>query len=382
MPSGSVCIKNRRTRTVAAPTVLQEAQRPLALICQRSTAPPGAPATAGYSPALWGWGHPVLPMIPATTPPRQQYVYHQPQQPCQQFRLPALQLVVDPSLQGTGSRVLEQRYDDTASHVPPTSSRAPQHLLSTRVNARRLPDAQGFAMPSTDNSLLTKTMHFQQPAGITTTQQPAPRKQSRTSTPYSQLYKRVPANATEQILRGEFTRDELRSLLKANRISYHKVGPQNLMKSKAEMAANLVELIRTGKLAEQPVSDESDGHDRPKKKRKSSGKQQREPPPPQQQQQQPSMHLVQMPMRPGHGVKQLGTAPAHLGGSFTPRARVAAEIIVNFPASKEAVTLKQHILGSSASEEEYTDPSEASEAGPMLGGGRWRNPASYSAAVL
>ena len=67
----------------------------------------------------------------------------------------------------------------------------------------------------------------------------------RASRSYSELYARVPKTAAlcVQSLLQEFLRDELRSLLKANRISYHKGGSQNLMKSKAEMAGNLLNII-------------------------------------------------------------------------------------------------------------------------------------------
>lgn len=69
---------------------------------------------------------------------------------------------------------------------------------------------------------------------------------------YSELYARLPKVGGEAGLISEFLRDELRSLLKANRVSYHKGGPQNLMKSKAEMAADLMQLIIDGKLQENP----------------------------------------------------------------------------------------------------------------------------------
>ena len=69
---------------------------------------------------------------------------------------------------------------------------------------------------------------------------------------YSELYARLPTVGGEAGLISEFLRDELRSLLKANRVSYHKGGPQNLMKSKAEMAADLLQLIIDGKLQENP----------------------------------------------------------------------------------------------------------------------------------
>ena len=43
---------------------------------------------------------------------------------------------------------------------------------------------------------------------------------------YQELYARIPTSGGEAALISEFLRDELRSLLKANRISYHKGGPQ------------------------------------------------------------------------------------------------------------------------------------------------------------
>ena len=43
---------------------------------------------------------------------------------------------------------------------------------------------------------------------------------------YQELYARIPTSGGEAALISEFLRDELRSLLKANRVSYHKGGPQ------------------------------------------------------------------------------------------------------------------------------------------------------------
>ena len=45
------------------------------------------------------------------------------------------------------------------------------------------------------------------------------------------------------MLVSNFLRDELRSLLKQNGVSYHKPGKQNLMKSKMEMAEDLRSLM-------------------------------------------------------------------------------------------------------------------------------------------
>ena len=45
-----------------------------------------------------------------------------------------------------------------------------------------------------------------------------------------------------------FLRDELRSLLKRNGVSYHRPGPKNMMKSKTEMADDLIGLMQRSEL--------------------------------------------------------------------------------------------------------------------------------------
>ena len=45
-----------------------------------------------------------------------------------------------------------------------------------------------------------------------------------------------------------FLRDELRSLLKRNGVSYHRPGPKNMMKSKTEMADDLIGLMHKNEL--------------------------------------------------------------------------------------------------------------------------------------
>ena len=67
-----------------------------------------------------------------------------------------------------------------------------------------------------------------------------------------------------QSLCKEFLRDELRVLLKASKVSYHKLGPANSMKSKKEMAEDLLQLIRSGHLSRVGVTK---GDERPKKKK-------------------------------------------------------------------------------------------------------------------
>ena len=56
----------------------------------------------------------------------------------------------------------------------------------------------------------------------------------------------LPEQPDTQILGKSFLRDELRSLLKKHGISYHKPGPANLMKSKEEMAQDLLDLLANG----------------------------------------------------------------------------------------------------------------------------------------
>eukprot|EP01043_Picozoa_sp_COSAG02_P041072 COSAG02_NODE_3377_length_6840_cov_2.129061_3_plen_261_part_00 len=119
-----------------------------------------------------------------------------------------------------------------------------------------------------------------------TAQKPKPAQRASSTHPssktYSELYARLPTVGGEAGLISEFLRDELRSLLKANRVSYHKGGPQNLMKSKAEMAADLMQLIQQGKLQENPppITEEEANRShssRGKKKKKEKEKDKKEP---------------------------------------------------------------------------------------------------------
>lgn len=140
---------------------------------------------------------------------------------------------------------------------------------------------------------------------------------------YSELYARLPTVGGEAGLISEFLRDELRSLLKANRVSYHKGGPQNLMKSKAEMAADLMQLIQEGKLQENPppITEEEANRShasrgkKKKKKEPASGTMAAPAP----RMRSPAKWGRQSPMSP--------SPPPPL----TPRTRAAAEIILTFP---------------------------------------------------
>ena len=77
---------------------------------------------------------------------------------------------------------------------------------------------------------------------------------------YGEMLAKLPANPDAQGLLSLFLRDELRSLLKRNGISYHKPGRANLMKSKIEMAADLMELMEKGmKTAEQVAKELASG---------------------------------------------------------------------------------------------------------------------------
>jgi hypothetical protein len=58
----------------------------------------------------------------------------------------------------------------------------------------------------------------------------------------------LPAQQDVQSLATSFLRDELRQLLKKNGVSYHKPGPANLMKTKNEMTADLLNLLEDGLL--------------------------------------------------------------------------------------------------------------------------------------
>lgn len=187
------------------------------------------------------------------------------------------------------------------------------------------------------------------------------------ATPYKQLHARVPENPTVQGLSKEFLRDELRSLLKANRVSYHKVGPQNLMKSKAEMAEDLLGLIRSGRLSDQPAAEDDDGHHAKKKQRKKPAPQKQPQPQPQrnanlmqhpQVQQLPMQHppIQHSQVRVDSWLRETYAPPPpppvhqspHAG--LTPRTRAAAEIIATFPPASPRA--RQKILKLSNTEEE------------------------------
>ena len=83
---------------------------------------------------------------------------------------------------------------------------------------------------------------------------PAPRRrapaQKSEELPYGQLWAKLPSgpsiDAAELV--AVFLRDELRSLLKRNGVSYHRPGPKNMMKSKTEMADDLIGLMHKNEL--------------------------------------------------------------------------------------------------------------------------------------
>ena len=66
--------------------------------------------------------------------------------------------------------------------------------------------------------------------------------------PYDLIYNKLPKDADAPEMVSMFLRDELRSLLKRNGVSYHRPGPKNMMKSKTEMATDLIRLRETGEL--------------------------------------------------------------------------------------------------------------------------------------
>lgn len=163
-------------------------------------------------------------------------------------------------------------------------------------------------------------------------QPPKPAQRASTTHPssktYSELYARLPTAGGEAGLISEFLRDELRSLLKANRVSYHKGGPQNLMKSKAEMAADLMQLIQEGKLQENPApiteEEANRSHSSRGKKKKKEPAEMLVPAAgtmaaPAPRMRSPVKWARQSPMSP--------SPPPPL----TPRTRAAAEIILTFP---------------------------------------------------
>jgi hypothetical protein len=69
---------------------------------------------------------------------------------------------------------------------------------------------------------------------------------------------KMPVDPDEKNLLSVYLRDELRSLLKRNGISYHKPGRANLMKSKIEMAADLIELLAKGMKSPAEVKQEEE----------------------------------------------------------------------------------------------------------------------------
>jgi hypothetical protein len=87
---------------------------------------------------------------------------------------------------------------------------------------------------------------------------PAPRRrapaQKSEELPYDELWAKLPKSSgkTNELDEAElvsvFLRDELRSLLKRNGVSYHRPGPKNMMKSKTEMAEDLIALMRKDEL--------------------------------------------------------------------------------------------------------------------------------------
>ena len=183
-----------------------------------------------------------------------------------------------------------------------------------------------------------------------------------------------------QVLIAEFLRDELRSLLKANRVSYHKVGPQNLMKSKAEMAADLMGLIRSGELSATPaapVADEDDEHARPKKKRVRSAVQK---------QQNSGVHQ-QLQLQLQHHQHQQQVLSSRLESwiwepppALTPRTRAAAEIILTFPPTSPRA--RQKILDSVAkADQEATTFAAVHSGGSGLGRGPWAHNCRHSSAA-
>ena len=66
--------------------------------------------------------------------------------------------------------------------------------------------------------------------------------------PYDLIYNKLPKDADAPEMVSLFLRDELRSLLKRNGVFYHRPGPKNMMKSKTEMATDLIRLRETGEL--------------------------------------------------------------------------------------------------------------------------------------
>jgi hypothetical protein len=92
---------------------------------------------------------------------------------------------------------------------------------------------------------------------------------------YAAMLLKMPAEPDETNLLSVYLRDELRSLLKRNGISYHKPGRANLMKSKIEMAADLIALLAKGmKSPEQVQREEDEGlgdHPSPRGRKSAAG---------------------------------------------------------------------------------------------------------------
>jgi hypothetical protein len=161
---------------------------------------------------------------------------------------------------------------------------------------------------------------------------------------YGDLCARLPQPPSEAGLISEFLRDELRSLLKYNNVSYHKVGPQNLMKSKKEMATDLMELIDGGKLLSEAAAalEHSDEDDHSKKSSKKKRKTKHDDdddslmaPPASRQ------NGAQDGFRGSNRVSpRLGPSGSPLLGPITPRTRAAAEVIMAFGPQPGAQPIK------------------------------------------
>ena len=145
---------------------------------------------------------------------------------------------------------------------------------------------------------------------------------------YGDLCARLPQPATEAGLISEFLRDELRALLKYNHVSYHKVGPQNLMKSKVEMATDLMELIDGEKMLSEAAAalEDSAEDDHSKKSAKKKRKKKHD-----------DDSLMVPPASRQNGAQggfrvspSLGPSGSPLLGPITPRSRAAAEVIMAF----------------------------------------------------
>ena len=77
---------------------------------------------------------------------------------------------------------------------------------------------------------------------------------------YAAMLQKMPAVPDEKKLLSVYLRNELRSLLKRNGISYHKPGRANLVKTKIEMVADLIELLAKGmKTPDEMKQEEENG---------------------------------------------------------------------------------------------------------------------------